>query len=189
MQKGFKFSQRSHLDLSWRELHLPKVRSKQIKGLAESHTLSEQWKLRHQSQQGLSAPRVALHTASLAQYEAFLQEVKQCPAAPPAAELQLHYGLTYHEVLCCACPPLFEVCSSSGTVFTASSQKPFENWSQSQAASLSEVFLRGTKWNYLFGKTPPNARVSAGLSIFLVPSDVCSDCHFATVQYITDVFL
>lgn len=51
---------------------------------------------------GSKTPKVALFTASLAQYEAFLQDVKQCPGGPPAAEVQLHYGLTYHEVLHCA---------------------------------------------------------------------------------------
>lgn len=29
---------------------------------------------------------------------------KQCPGGHPAAEVQLHYGLTYHEVLHCAVP-------------------------------------------------------------------------------------
>lgn len=84
------------------------------------------------------------------------------------------------------------LCNSSSPIFTEPSSKPFENWSQSQsqAASLfiDELFLRGTQWNYLLGKTSPNVRLSAGLSIFLIPSDIHFDCHFATVQYITDVF-
>lgn len=196
LQKGFKLWPRSHLeqDLSWRELHLPKVRSKWSKDLCGKSHIT--WAVKAETLKpvgtfGIKTPKAALLTASLAQYEAFLWDVKQCPGGPSTAEVQLHYGLTDHEVFYGACPQLFVVCSSWSPVFTEPSQKFFENWSQSQAASLfiDELFLRGTKWNYLLWKTSPNVRVSAGLSIFLIPSDIYSDCHFATVQYITDAFL
>lgn len=112
-------------------------------------------------------PKGASLPARLAQYEAFLQDTKQCPGGRPAAA-QLQRSLTCHEVLPCACPQMLVLGKSSSPGLTEPSQEASENWSQSQAASLftEELLLRGTKWDICWERPHQAKSISWAQCVF-----------------------
>lgn len=77
-------------------------------------------------------------------------------------------------------PTLFVVCNSSRSVLHRTISEPLlKTGTRHKLQACVLIFLRGTKWNYLLGKTSPNIRVSAYflshlLSILTVALPLCS---------------
>lgn len=150
LQKGLKLWPQ---DLCRRELHLSNVRGKWSKDLINSsmnYLSRESWDTEswgtfwiQETKSGFAHCKPGPVWSFF--FFFFYQVLKQCPGGTPAAETQLHCGLTCLQVLYSACPLLPVVCDSSSPIFTEPSQKPVENWSLSQAANLfiDELFLRG----------------------------------------------
>lgn len=89
----------------------------------------------------------------------------------------------------CTCPQLLVLCNSSSPGLPEPSQELSENWTQSQAANLlMSCFSEGLSEIFV-GKDLTKLRALAGLGVFSVPSATHSDCQFATMQYISHVFL
>lgn len=135
-EKGFRLWPRSQLEwvLSQKELHLPKVRSKWSKDLCRKPHIT--WAVKAETSKPVESS--ALLTASLSQYEAFLQAEKQRQGGPPATQVQLHHGLTHHEVLHCDSPHCLWCAIPQGQFYTEPSQKPF--WKLEPGPSCKPVY-------------------------------------------------